>query len=89
MERREFLKILPLSAIAPKIVKDGVLSLELPKGGHYVILVDVRFVDIAELAATPGILPPGSTGGCIIPFNGNPDEQIKFYCLKESDAVQP
>ncbi len=85
MQRRQFLKILPLSAIAPKIIKDGVLSLELPKG-HYVILADVTQVDIQELCETPGILPPGSTGGCIIPVHGNPDEHIKFYCLKESDA---
>jgi len=88
MQRRQFLKILPLSAIAPKIVKDGVLSLELPKG-HYVILADMTDVDIEALSRTPGILPPGSTGGCIIGTRGNPDEHIKFYCLKESDAVQP
>lgn len=85
MDRRNFLRILPLSAIAPKIVKDGVMSVELPGAGHYVIVVDEDQVNLDSLLNYPkGLLPEGATGGWIIPVRGNPDEAIKFYKLDET-----
>lgn len=83
MERREFLKVLPLSALAPKVVKEGVLSLELPTNSHLLFLVDETRVDFNQFLDTPGIMPPGSTGGAIIGTPGNPDEFIKIYRLDD------
>ena len=86
MERRDFLRIIPLAAVAPvapiasKEVQDGVVSLELPGAGHYVIFID-RAAEV-DLATFPNILPPGSTGGWIIETCGPPDELIKLYKLK-------
>jgi len=87
MERRNFLKILPIAAISPKVVKDGVVSFELP-AGHYVIAVDVSKVEINHLLDMhPSFLPPGATGGWIVPVHGNPDEAIKFYRLDDGDKT--
>jgi hypothetical protein len=84
VDRRNFLRILPISAIAPKIVKDGVVSLELPQGGHYVIIADQEKVNIKDLSEMPAeFLPKGSTGGWIIVTRGNPEDAIKFYKLDE------
>ena len=84
MERRNFLRLLPLAAVSPKIIKDGVVSLELPGPGHYVIVCDRQKVNVSDLSEYPsGLLPAGSTGGWIICVDGNPDEAIKFYKLEE------
>jgi hypothetical protein len=84
MDRRNFLRILPISAIAPKVVKDGVVSLEVPKGGHFVIVFDSKKVNMESLAADPaGLLPEGASG-YLIPVYGNPEEAIKFYKLDET-----
>jgi len=82
MERRDFLRVLPIAAVSPKVVKDGILSLELPSGGHYVILIDAEKVPGGIDDYPKGLLPPGSTGGWVIYTMGPPDEAIKFYNLK-------
>ena len=87
MERRNFLKILPIAAISPKVVKDGVVSFELPRGGHYVIAIDQAKVNFEDLLEMPGLLPEGATGGWIIHVHGNPDEAIKFYRLDDGDKT--
>ena len=81
-DRREFLKMLPLAAIAPKMVKEGILSVELPHNAHLIFLIDERYVDIDSLetfAASGNAMPPGSTGGAILFCKGNPDEIVKIY----------
>jgi hypothetical protein len=84
VDRRNFLRILPITAIAPKIVKDGVVSLELPASGHFVIVIDINKVDLQTFSEYPeGLLPKGATGGWIIPVDGNPEEALKFYKLDE------
>jgi hypothetical protein len=87
MERRNFLKILPLAAVAPVVVKEGVVSMELPGPGHYVIICNEEVVDARELAEYPeGLLPKGSSGGWIISVRGNPENAIKFFKLDERNS---
>jgi hypothetical protein len=90
MERRNFLRMLSLHsviALPAKSLREGVSGVELPRAGHFVIVVDCEKVDVENLAEYPaGLLPEGATGGWIIPVLGNPDEAIKFYNLGVDDA---
>lgn len=87
MERRNFLKILPIAALSPRAIKDGVASFELPAGGHFVIVANVDRVDINKLMKYPSdVLPKGATGGYIIPVMGDPDKAIKFYRMEQDGS---
>jgi hypothetical protein len=88
MERRNFLKILPIAAVSPKVIREGVVSFELPKGGHYVVVVNPQLVDVNELMDTPGILPEGATGGWIVKCFGDPEQGIKFYRMEEDGGLR-
>jgi len=81
MERRNFLKVIPIAAISPQVIKDGAVSFNLPEKGHFVIVANVDKVDLTELAKMPGILPEGATGGYIVGVYGDPEEALKFYKL--------
>ena len=86
MERRNFLKSLPLAAIAPKVVKEGVISFELPRNTHLLFLVDINAVIGDDWYENGNIMPPGSTGGAIIYVRGNPEDAMKIYRLdKDGD----
>ncbi|HYT21117.1 MAG TPA: hypothetical protein VEW05_12920 [Candidatus Polarisedimenticolia bacterium] len=87
MERRDFLKVLPLSALAPKVVKEGVLSLELPHNSHLLFIVDEYSVINDDWYQNKDIMPPGATGGAIVYVRGNPEDAIKIYRLDEPEKV--
>lgn len=87
MERRDFLKVLPLSALAPKVIKEGVLSLELPHNSHLVFFVDETAILNVDWWQNEHLMPPGATGGAIIYTRGNPEDAIKVYRLDDSEKV--
>lgn len=87
MERRNFLKVLPLAAIAPKVVREGVLSFELPPNSHLVFFVDIEAIVGDDWMENRDIMPPGSTGGAVIFTRGNPEEAIKIYRLDEPEKA--
>lgn len=83
--RRNFLKMVPIAALAPvaaEAVQDGVERVKL-EPGHYVICVDVDRVDIEALLSWPGLLPENSKGGYVIPICGDVEGAIKFFKIEE------
>jgi hypothetical protein len=86
MERRKFLQVMPLSALAMKEVMPGVAQVELPPEGHFIFLVSHdSYLDIDALTQMEGLLPKHATGGWIIPVHGNPHEAMAIYNLKKVD----
>ena len=85
MERRDFLRVLPASALVPSIIAEGVQAVELPKDCHLLILANIEMVDYGSITELPrDAFPKNMTGGYVLFVKGNPDEAIKFYNLKES-----
>lgn len=88
MQRRDLLKLIPLSAIAPvaalasEKVQDGVERVEL-KPGHFLIFFDCHRIDVESLIDRPGILPEGSTGGYLVPVMGDVEGAVKIFKLAE------
>lgn len=84
MERRDFIRMLPVAALAPKVIEEGVVSFEIPNGTHFAIFVDMTVVDMQRVHEGLSKSWPKDTTACLIGINGNPDDAIKFYKIKES-----
>ena len=88
MNRRELLKhAIPIAALAPVAMAEGISRYNLEPAGHFLFVVDTTKVDINSLCEYPsGLLPAGSKGGWIIGVCGNPDEALKILRLDHLDA---
>ena len=88
MNRRELLKhAIPIAALAPVAMAEGISRYNLEPAGHFLFVVDTTKVDINSLCEYPlGLLPAGSKGGWIIGVYGNPDEALKILRLDQPDA---
>lgn len=90
MNRRELLKRIPavaaipaVSAVAAIDLADGKVKKFEPAPGHYIFVIDIRYMDPDDLMNMPGLLPPGATGGWIVSCQRPPDEVFKIYRLDE------
>jgi hypothetical protein len=90
VNRRELLKkAIPVAALTPLAVAEGISRYNLEPAGHFLFIVDIEKVDIASLFEYPsGMLPAGSKGGWIIGVNGNPDEAMKILRLDDEQAEE-
>ena len=88
MNRRELLKrAVPVVALAPVAVAEGVARYSLEPAGHFLFVVDIQRVDIVDFArlgnAEVPLMPPGSKGGWIIGVSGDPSTCLEILRLDE------
>ena len=88
MNRRELLKAIPLAALTPKIMAEGVARYDVEPAGHFIFFVDVTKVDIETLCESGNerapLMPKGSKGGWIIGVHGDVENAVKIFRLNET-----
>jgi hypothetical protein len=80
MNRRQLLSIAPVAALGMTQIADGAHAVKFDKPGHFLIFFDCARVEWESLMAD-GVLPPGSTGGWLIPVRGDVESAVKIFQL--------
>lgn len=90
ISRKDFLKAIPLAALVPKVMRDGVHRYNLEPAGHFVFFIDASKIDINAFLhagnSNVPMMPKGSTGGWVIAVHGNVENAVKIFKLNDKAA---
>jgi len=91
ISRKDFLRAIPLAALAPEVLADGVHRYNLEPAGHFIFFVDSSKIDLESFTQMGNeivpLMPKGSKGGWIVPVWGDVENAIKIFRLNDVAAA--